>query len=151
LKPGEIIFESTTDEPRKMAVPLCTARDAEIVHALITDGNTIRVSQDPEGLHGCEKSATLQKVSGDATRPETPQKTETPDLVALANMYVQKDENSLSQLAGVTGINKGTLSQILNGKRPLSEGVAEKLQPVLQPGNVIDFTERKKEKEEEKV
>jgi len=135
---GEALLNMTTGESRLVKVPHCSIRDMQYFQA-----EFMHQANGPDVTDRENSEETLDDVSGGVTTTETGGPT-----VSRLSRYMQQTGLSLSQTAKATGINKGYLSQVLNGKKPLSDNAETTLTEYLtahEPAadNVVDLDARR--------
>jgi hypothetical protein len=120
LGKGEIIFAPVSGSAEKLHVPLCSSLDAfQIYEMALQNQNSNTCFNQPvdQGVaHSLQRAATPVAVGQDT--------------LILASDFVRR--KSLSELAEKTGINKGTLSRVLNGDRTPTDEQLQALRRVLQ-------------------
>lgn len=165
LKPGEIIFEPTSDDPFKLSVPLCTSADAVTVYSMVSDGNTVKVSSDIDGYFQSISRHTEavnldvnpvvnmnpvnQDVNHTINRGVNLTELNDPALINHMAACVEHGEMTQADVAKLTGVSTAFISQLKNGKKKLSPDMREKLSAVLSQHddpdahNIIDLEKAK--------
>lgn len=141
-EPGLCVFNSTDDIPILMKQPFCTPADVLYVESLL-------VSNSTPAAHVTSGDTSQVNVEKSVESVECPVETEVEpvELDEQSSLFLEKirevkesQQWSLGELSRRSGVDKGLLSKLLNGKEKLTPGVMENLKTLLNTGTQHDST-----------
>ncbi len=141
-EPGLCVFNSTDDIPVLMKQPFCTPADVLYVESLL-------VSNSTQAAHVTSGDTSQVNVEKSVESVECPVETEVEpvELDEQSSLFLEKirevkesQQWSLGELSRRSGVDKGLLSKLLNGKEKLTPGVMENLKTLLNTGTQHDST-----------
>jgi hypothetical protein len=127
LRTGQAVFAPVNADPRVVSVPFCTVKDVKMVAEMITETRKETTSKPEETNH--ETNGETHETETHETNDETSQVSGGfQGYTLLPKVQKLCDKFTLPKVAESAGVNKGNLSQVLRGGKPLSESMRIKLE-----------------------
>lgn len=141
LQKGQILFSPTQGKPEILTVPYCAIEDMPEVVRRLANGGTVNVAQKTMSQPATTRHhnvVTFPVTSRHVTPSVTPcdipkpqRKSGSDSPVETVRELVKSGAAKISDIAEQAQIDRPYLTNILNGKRPETESVMQKLQQYL--------------------